>query len=81
MYFGPKDFVNIFGVTFKAGEEIEVSGAKAQFEGDELILGREIRIGCVTLILRDESGWPNWDYNKPRPLPTGLDPAHDRLRI
>jgi hypothetical protein len=71
VYLGPKDFVKIFGVTFKAGEEIEVLGAKAQFEGSELILGREIRIGAVTLILRDDSGWPNWDYNKPRALPTG----------
>jgi hypothetical protein len=72
VYVGPKEFVNIFGVTFKAGEEIEVTGAKAQFEGGGLILAKEIAIGRVTLILRDESGWPNWDYNKPRALPTGL---------
>ena len=72
VYVGPKEFVNLFGVTFKAGEEIEITGAKAQFEGGELILAREIAIGRVTLILRDESGWPNWDYNKPRALPTGL---------
>ncbi len=72
VYVGPKEFVNLFGVKFSAGEEIEVTGAKAQFEGGELILGKEIVIGRVTLILRDESGWPNWDYNKPRALPTGL---------
>ncbi len=71
VYVGPKEFVNLFGITFKAGQEIEVTGAKAQFEGGELILGKEIVIGAVTLILRDDSGWPNWDY-KPRALPTGL---------
>ena len=72
VYVGPKDFVKLFGVTFKAGEEIEVTGAKVQFEGSDLILARELRMGHVTLILRDDSGWPNWDYNKPRAFPTGL---------
>jgi hypothetical protein len=72
VYVGPKEFIKIFGVTFKAGEEIEVTGAKAQFEGSGVILAKEIAIGRVTLILRDDSGWPNWDYNKPRALPTGL---------
>ena len=71
VYVGPKEFVNLFGVKFSAGEEIEVTGAKAQFEGGELILGKEIVIGRVTLILRDESGWPNWDYNKPESAADG----------
>ena len=51
LYVGPKDFVNLFGVTFKVGEEIDVTGAKVQFEGSELILAREIAMGRVTLIL------------------------------
>jgi hypothetical protein len=72
VYVGPKDFVKIFGVTFKPGQEIEVIGAKVKFEGSEVILAREIQMGRVTLILRDDSGWPNWDYSKPRALPTGL---------
>lgn len=72
LYVGPKEFVNLFGVTFKPGQEIEVTGAKTQLEGAELILAREITMGRVTLILRDESGWPNWDYSKPRAFPTGL---------
>jgi hypothetical protein len=72
VYVGPKAFVNLFGVTFKAGDSVDITGAKVQFEGGELILSREIVIGRVTLILRDESGWPNWDYNKPRAFPTGL---------
>jgi hypothetical protein len=72
VYVAPKDFVKLFGVTFKTGQEIEVIGAKTLLEGGEVILAREIRIGQVTLILRDERGWPNWDYNKPKVLPTGL---------
>jgi hypothetical protein len=72
VYVGPKSFVNLFGVTFKAGDGVDITGAKVQFEAGELILGREIVIGRVTLILRDESGWPNWDYSKPRAFPTGL---------
>ena len=72
VYVGPKEFVKLFGVTFNVGEEIEVTGAKAEIDGAQVILAREINVGRVTLILRDEDGWPNWDYNKPRPFPTGL---------
>lgn len=72
VYVGPAAFVKIFGVAFTPGEEIEVTGAKAQVNGADVILAREIALGRVTLILRDEDGWPNWDYNKPRPYPTGL---------
>jgi len=71
IYVGPTDFVKIFGADLKVGEEVEVLASKVKFDGNEILLAREIRMGHVTLILRDDTGWPNWDWNKPT-IPTGL---------
>lgn len=71
LYVGPKEFVKLFDVSFKAGQEIDVIAAKVSAEGGDGYLAREIRLGQVTLVLRDETGWPNWDWNKPT-IPTGL---------
>ncbi len=70
LFVGPKEFVKLFDVTFKEGQEIEVTSAKLKLENGEVYLAREIRLGQVTLALRDDSGWPNWDWNKPT-IPTG----------
>jgi len=73
VYVGPKEFVKLFDVTFKVGLELEITGAKVKFDGGDVILSREIKFGRITLTLRDEDGWPNWDYNKPRGrITTGL---------
>lgn len=71
LYVGPKEFVKLFDVTFKEGQEIDVIASKIAAEGGDIYLAREIRLGQVTLVLRDDSGWPNWDWNKPA-IPTGL---------
>lgn len=71
VYVGPTAFVKIFDVEFKKGEEIELTACKVKFEGESLALAREIRIGHVTLVLRDATGWPSWDWTKPL-VPTGL---------
>lgn len=70
VYVGPREFVKIFDVTFKAGEEVEVLASKVKFEGGDIFLAREIRMGQVTLILRDDTGAPNWEWGKA--FPTGL---------
>ena len=70
VYVAPTDFVKIFGVEFKKGDEIELTASKVRFKGEDFALAREIRIGQVTLVLRDATGWPNWDWHKPI-IPTG----------
>ncbi len=71
VYVGPQEFIKLFDVTFSAGEDVEVRASKVKFDGSDLFLAREIRMGQVTLILRDDSGSPNWDWIRPR-VPTGL---------
>lgn len=71
VYVGPKEFVKLFDLTFSEGQEVDVLASKVKYEGGEVFLAREIRMGTTTLILRDDSGWPNWDWNKP-PIPTGF---------
>jgi len=65
VYVGPATFVNIFDFTFEKGDEIELTGSRVKVQGEDLVLAREIRRGRVTLILRDKTGWPNWDWNRP----------------
>ncbi len=65
VYVGPTAFVRLFDVTFKKGDEMELTGSRVNFQGEDLVLGRELRLGHVTLILRDKTGWPNWDWNRP----------------
>lgn len=65
VYLGPVDFVKLFDVAFKKGDEIELTGSRVRVQGEDLVLAREVRFGHVTLILRDKAGWPYWDSNKP----------------
>ena len=65
VYVGPSAFVKQFDVAFKKGGEIELTGSRVKVQGEDLVLAREIRLGHVTLILRDKTGWPNWDWNRP----------------
>lgn len=60
VYLGPAEFIEFFGVHFKIGKGLEVSGSKVKFEGKGLVLGREIRVGKTTLVLRTADGSPNW---------------------
>lgn len=72
VYVGPTAFVNLFDFTFEKGDEIELTGSRVKVQGEDLVLAREIRLGHITLILRDKTGWPNWDWNRPP------DPTSDR---
>lgn len=71
VYVAPADFVKIFDITFKAGEQIEVTGSKVKFNGEDIILAREIQIGLTALELRDKDGTPFWQAPR-EPFPTGF---------
>ena len=47
-------------MTFKRGDQIEVVGAKVNFEGVETIFAREVRRGNETFVFRDKEGQPVW---------------------
>ncbi len=71
VYVAPADFVKIFDINFKKGQEIEVTGSKVKFQGEDVILAREIQIGRTTVALRDKDGTPLWQGWVREPLPTG----------
>jgi hypothetical protein len=56
----PKSFLDEMGVSFKAGDEIQVTGSKVKQDGADLILAREVIKGEDTLTLRFKDGKPAW---------------------
>ena len=62
VYVGPPEFVKVFEVTFKPGDQIHVIGSKVDFEGSKVVLAREVAIGTVTILCRDKDGEPLWKY-------------------
>jgi hypothetical protein len=60
VYVAPAAFVKMFGVTFKKDQQLDITGSKMKFEGADLLLAREIHMGQIDLVLRDENGSPFW---------------------
>lgn len=60
VYLCPKSFLDDMGVSFKKGDEVQVTGSKVQFEGADLTLAREVTKGEDKLVLRFENGKPVW---------------------
>jgi hypothetical protein len=56
----PKSFLDEMGVTFKASDEIQVTGSKVKQDSADLILAREVVKGDDTLTLRFGDGKPVW---------------------
>ncbi len=56
----PAAFLKEMDTSFKKGDEVEVTGAKAVNTADEQILAREITVGTNTTTLRDDKGIPVW---------------------
>ena len=62
VYVGPAEFVKVFEVTFKQGDQIHVIGSKVEFQGSKVVLAREVSMGTVTILCRDKDGEPLWKY-------------------
>jgi len=61
VYLGPADFIKLMDMPLRAGlKDVGVTGSKVKFEGNDLVLARELRIDKTVLSLRDEKGFPNW---------------------
>ena len=56
----PKSFLDDMGASFKAGDEIQLTGSKVKQEGEDPILAREVVKGQDTLTLRFKDGKPAW---------------------
>jgi hypothetical protein len=61
VFVGPADFIKLMKMPFRPGvKDVGVTGSKVKFEGNDLVLAREVRIDNIFLTLRDEKGFPNW---------------------
>jgi hypothetical protein len=56
----PKSFLDDMGASFKAADEVEVTGSKVKQDGADLILAREVARGGDVLTLRFKDGKPAW---------------------
>jgi hypothetical protein len=60
VYLGPAKYVKIFNLPLNAGDRVDLLGSEVKVKGANLVLGREVTKGAVTMILRDETGTPMW---------------------
>jgi hypothetical protein len=73
VFLGPGAFLKMMGVTVKEGDKlVGVTGSKVKFEGEDLVLARELRIRNAVLTLRDEKGFPTWLYFTQSGITSGL---------
>lgn len=56
----PKSFLDEMGVTFVAGDSVEVTGSKVKQDGADLILAREVIKSGDAITLRFKDGKPAW---------------------
>ena len=64
VYLRPKAFLDDLGVSFKKGDEINLTGSKVKQGAADLILAREVVKGSDTLVLRDDKGIPVWNWRR-----------------
>ncbi len=57
---GPSFYLDEQKISFKAGDMVEVTGSRVQFNENEVILAAQVKVGGKTYTLRDDSGRPVW---------------------
>lgn len=65
VHVAPADFLKEMDTSFKTGDEVQITGAKAPNAPETEILAREITVGTNTTTLRDDKGIPVWAGWKP----------------
>jgi len=67
VYLAPAGFLEEFGMTFRAGDDVHIVGSRTRVGETDVVLAREIAVGASdrrTLYLRDDHG-PFWE-GKPK---------------
>jgi hypothetical protein len=64
VYLAPADYLKDMGCQFAKGDRIQVTGSKVKFNGNNVVLAREVRMNSTTLYLRDDHGAPYWTAGK-----------------
>ena len=60
VHLAPTKFVKTYELVFTAGDQLEVTGSKVQFEGVDTIFAREVKRGQDLFVFRDKDGKPVW---------------------
>ena len=61
---GPSYFIENHGFSFAQGDQVEVLGAKANVNGVDVVIAREVTKDGQKLTLRDTTGRPMWAGRK-----------------
>ena len=64
VHVGPSAYVEQKGFSFAQGDRIEVTGSKIKFEGNDIIVAREIRKEDKVVTLRNKQGIPAWSRGR-----------------
>lgn len=64
VHVGPSNYLVQQGFSFAAGDQIEVTGSRINFEGSNVLIAREIKKGDKVLTLRNSQGIPAWSRNR-----------------
>jgi hypothetical protein len=62
IYVCPKPFQDEMGISFNKGDQIAVTGSMVKQDASDVILARELVKGTDTLLFRDDTGNPVWDW-------------------
>jgi hypothetical protein len=57
---GPSYFIENHGFSFAKGDQVEILGAKANVNGVDVVIAREVTKDGKKLTLRDTTGRPMW---------------------
>ena len=60
VYLAPNDYMKDFNCHFVKGDRLQVKGSKVKYNGNTVVLAREVRMESTTVYLRDDRGVPYW---------------------
>ena len=73
VYLGPANFIKLLDLKLRPGPKVvAVTGSRVTFEGNDLVLAREVRVDNTVFSLRDRKGVPSWIWSGLGAIPTGL---------
>jgi hypothetical protein len=69
---GTEDFIARSGFKLKIGEAITAMGMPLVWNGQNIVLAREVSKMTCVLVVRDREGYPMWDLSRPIYMDPGL---------
>lgn len=61
IHLGPAWYVDNQDIIIEPKDTVEIEGSKINFAGEAVIIAAQIKKGDMTLLLRDEDGFPLWN--------------------